>query len=107
MDTAQTMSEDQVPYITSSTSQRNPNYEEVEKVWLSDDPSRSMTITLPEASDTQVRATKVPYSTSTILPSVHTIILDFSMVHLVDAQALVVLRQVSTEEVFTRALIPD
>ena len=98
------MSEDQVPYITSSTSQRNPNYEEVEKVWLSDDPSRSMTITLPEASDTQVRAAKLP---STILPSVHTIILDFSMVHIVDAQALVVLRQVSTKEVFTRALIPD
>ncbi|KAG5196844.1 hypothetical protein JEQ12_010298 [Ovis aries] len=94
MDTGQSISEDQVPYITSSSSQRNPNYEEVEKVWLSDDPSRSMTITLPEASDTQVRATKLlPYSTSTVLPSVHTIILDFSMVHLVDAQALVVLRQ--------------
>ena len=107
MNTAQTMSEDQVPYITSSSSQRNPNYEEVEKVWLSDDPPRSMMITLPEASDTQVRATKLlPYSTSTILPSIHTIILDFSMVHLVDARALVVLRQVSTKEVFTRALIP-
>uniref|UniRef100_A0A8C2SDH5 STAS domain-containing protein n=1 Tax=Capra hircus TaxID=9925 RepID=A0A8C2SDH5_CAPHI len=103
VDTGQSMSEDQVPYITSSSSQRNPNYEEVEKVWLSDDPSRSMTITLPEASDTQVRATKLlPYSTSTVLPSVHTIILDFSMVHLVDAQALVVLRQVSTKKVFTR-----
>ena len=79
----------------------------LEKVWLSDDPPRSMMITLPEASDTQVRATKLlPYSTSTILPSIHTIILDFSMVHLVDARALVVLRQVSTKEVFTRALIP-
>lgn len=108
MDTSQTMSDDQVPYITSSTSQRNPNYKEVEKVWLSDDPSRSMSITLPVASETQVGGrTLLPYSTSSLLPSIHTIILDFSMVHLVDAQALVVLRQVSTKEVFTRTLIPS
>lgn len=108
MDTSQTMSDDQVPYITSCTSQRNPNYKEVEKVWLSDDPSRSMSITLPDASETQGGGrTLLPYSTSSLLPSIHTIILDFSMVHLVDAQALVVLRQVSTKEAFTRTLIPS
>lgn len=113
VDTSQSTSDDQAPYVMSSTSQRNNNYEEVEKAWPSGDPSRSIS-TLPEVSESQLRErTLLPYSSMSLLPppplppQIHTIILDFSMVHLVDAHASVVLRQVGTEEAFARALIPS
>uniref|UniRef100_A0A8D1DBE2 Solute carrier family 26 member 8 n=1 Tax=Sus scrofa TaxID=9823 RepID=A0A8D1DBE2_PIG len=99
VDTSQSTSDDQAPYVMSSTSQRNNNYEEVEKAWPSGDPSRSIS-TLPEVSESQLRErTLLPYSSMSLLPppplppQIHTIILDFSMVHLVDAHASVVLRQ--------------
>ncbi|XP_072801233.1 testis anion transporter 1 isoform X1 [Vicugna pacos] len=95
MNTSQSMCDEQVPYTTSSISQENPtpNYEDVEKVWLSDNSSRLFS-TLPEASESQVRdRPPMPYSASSLQPLIHTIILDFSMVHLVDSQASVVLRQ--------------
>ncbi|EPY72879.1 testis anion transporter 1 [Camelus ferus] len=95
MNTNQSMSDEQVPYTTSSISQENPipNYEDVEKVWPSDNSSRLFS-TLPEASESQVRdRPPMPYLASSLQPLIHTIILDFSMVHLVDSQASVVLRQ--------------
>lgn len=90
---SQISSDDQMPYAVSSTFLRNQGqtYETVEKEWLSNEPSRS----LPDATPSQVRSRAlVPYSESFLLPSTHTIILDFSMVHFVDSRALVILRQV-------------
>lgn len=83
------------------------DYENVEKVWIPIEPSRNNLMLLPETSDSQVRDTSaIPHSESALLPSTHTIILDFSMVHFVDARASIVLRQVRTEVALTRALVP-
>lgn len=109
METNQISSDEKMPYVASSTFQRNqgPNYEEVENVWLSNNPSRSNLMPLPEASESQVRSKSLnPYSESSLLPSTHTIILDFSMVQFVDSQASVVLRQVNIEESLIKVLIP-
>ncbi|XP_047414439.1 testis anion transporter 1 [Sciurus carolinensis] len=91
---SQSLSDDQVPNTGSSTSQRNQeqNYEDVEKVRLANHPSRNSLLPLPEATESQELST-IPYSDRSYQPSIHTIILDFSMVHYVDFQALVVLRQ--------------
>ncbi|XP_077017719.1 testis anion transporter 1 isoform X8 [Tamandua tetradactyla] len=97
MSTSQNISDEQVPYTISSTSQRNlgQNQEEVEKVWLPHNPLRNNSLPpLPEAAESQGRSRSLlPYSDVSLLPSTHTIILDFSMVHFVDAQASVILRQ--------------
>uniref|UniRef100_A0A8D2CNR9 Solute carrier family 26 member 8 n=1 Tax=Sciurus vulgaris TaxID=55149 RepID=A0A8D2CNR9_SCIVU len=91
---SQSLSDDQVPNTGSSTSQRNQeqNYEDLEKVRLANHPSRNSLLPLPEATESQEVST-IPYSDRSYQPSIHTIILDFSMVHYVDFQALVVLRQ--------------
>ncbi|XP_011800755.1 PREDICTED: testis anion transporter 1 isoform X2 [Colobus angolensis palliatus] len=95
MNTSQTASEDQVPYTVSSMSQKNQGqqYEEVEKVWLPNS-SRNSSPGLPDVAESQGRRSLIPYSDASLLPSVHTIILDFSMVHYVDSRGLVVLRQI-------------
>uniref|UniRef100_A0A8C9IBE2 Solute carrier family 26 member 8 n=1 Tax=Piliocolobus tephrosceles TaxID=591936 RepID=A0A8C9IBE2_9PRIM len=95
MNTSQTASEDQVPYTVSSMSQKNQGqqYEEVEKVWLPNS-SRNSSPGLPDVAESQGRRSLNPYSDASLLPSVHTIILDFSMVHYVDSRGLVVLRQI-------------
>uniref|UniRef100_A0A2K5UUQ9 Solute carrier family 26 member 8 n=1 Tax=Macaca fascicularis TaxID=9541 RepID=A0A2K5UUQ9_MACFA len=96
VNTSQTASEDQVPYTVSSMSQKNQGqqYEEVEKVWLPNNSSRNSSPGLPDVAESQGRRSLIPYSDGSLLPSVHTIILDFSMVHYVDSQGLVVLRQI-------------
>nr|XP_019594380.1 PREDICTED: testis anion transporter 1 isoform X4 [Rhinolophus sinicus] len=91
-----TSSDEQIPYTAASTFQKNQgqNYEDEEKVWFSYDPSRNDSMPLPGASASQVRSRSLmPCSESSLLPSIHTIILDFSMVHFVDSRASVVLRQ--------------
>ncbi|XP_010387974.1 testis anion transporter 1 isoform X2 [Rhinopithecus roxellana] len=95
MNTSQTASEDQVPYTVSSMSQKNQGqqYEAVEKVWLPNS-SRNSSPGLPDVAESQGRRSLIPYSDASLLPSVHTIILDFSMVHYVDSRGLVVLRQI-------------
>lgn len=88
--------EDQEPRTMSSISQRNPsrNYENVDKGWLSNYSQRNNS--LPLANQSQGRSRSfTPFSDSFLEPITHTIILDFTMVHFVDAQAIVVLRQVS------------
>ncbi|XP_058409951.1 testis anion transporter 1 isoform X1 [Diceros bicornis minor] len=93
---SQAMSNDQVPYTASSMSQRNQgqNYEGVEKVWLPNNSSRNSLMPLPDAAESQVMSRSlIRYSDMSLPPSTHTIILDFSMVQFVDAQASVVLRQ--------------
>uniref|UniRef100_A0A2I3LT75 Solute carrier family 26 member 8 n=1 Tax=Papio anubis TaxID=9555 RepID=A0A2I3LT75_PAPAN len=96
VNTSQTASEDQVPYTVSSMSQKNQGqqYEEVEKVWLPNNSSRNSSPGLPDVAESRGRRSLIPYSDASLLPSVHTIILDFSMVHYVDSQGLVVLRQI-------------
>ncbi|XP_042540116.1 testis anion transporter 1 [Dipodomys spectabilis] len=90
-------SEDQVPYTISSTSQRYPeqNYEEVDKNWLYASPPRQNSIPLPDNNTESVDRSRsiIPYSECSLQPSIHTIILDFSMVHYVDSRASIVLRQ--------------
>ncbi|XP_019594383.2 testis anion transporter 1 isoform X10 [Rhinolophus sinicus] len=91
-----TSSDEQIPYTAASTFQKNQgqNYEDEEKVWFSYNPSRNDSMPLPGASASQVRSRSLmPCSESSLLPSIHTIILDFSMVHFVDSRASVVLRQ--------------
>uniref|UniRef100_A0A8C8W303 Solute carrier family 26, member 8 n=1 Tax=Peromyscus maniculatus bairdii TaxID=230844 RepID=A0A8C8W303_PERMB len=96
---SETTSEEQIPYTVSSTSQRNlgQNYEDTEKAWLSNNPSRNSSLPPLETSESlaQSRSRSVvgPYSDSGLQSNIHTIILDFSMVHYVDSRALVVLRQ--------------
>lgn len=107
--TSQTSSDEQVPYIQSSTFQRNQeqNFEDMEKMWLSKNPSRDRELPFPAAAESQVRSRSViPYSESSLPPITHTIILDFSMVHFVDSWASVILRQVSTEVALTKVMIP-
>ncbi|XP_054346875.1 testis anion transporter 1 isoform X3 [Pongo pygmaeus] len=96
MNTSQTTSEDQVPYTVSSVSQKNQGqqYEEVEKIWLPNNSSINSSPGLPDVAESQGRRSLIPYSDVSLLPSVHTIILDFSMVHYVDSRGLVVLRQI-------------
>nr|XP_037861940.1 testis anion transporter 1 [Chlorocebus sabaeus] len=96
VNTSQTASEDQVPYTVSSMSQKNQGqqYEEVEKVWLPNNSSRNSSPGLPDVAESRGRRSLIPYSDASLLPSVHTIILDFSMVHYVDSRGLVVLRQI-------------
>ncbi|XP_037002151.2 testis anion transporter 1 [Artibeus jamaicensis] len=96
--TSQTSSDEQVPYIASSTFQRNQeqNDEDVERMWLSKNLSRDRAMPLPAAAaaESQVRSrSAIPYSESSLLPTTHTVILDFSMVHFVDSWASVILRQ--------------
>uniref|UniRef100_A0A671FZE7 Solute carrier family 26 member 8 n=1 Tax=Rhinolophus ferrumequinum TaxID=59479 RepID=A0A671FZE7_RHIFE len=89
-------SEEQIPYTAASTFQKNQgqNYEDEEKLWFSYSPSRNNSMPLPGASASQVRSRSlVPCSESSLVPSIHTVILDFSMVHFVDSRASVVLRQ--------------
>ncbi|XP_006148738.1 testis anion transporter 1, partial [Tupaia chinensis] len=98
-DTSQSSSEDQIPYVASSTSQRNQeqSYEDVEKTLSK--PSGNNSLLSPNSNESQERSRSYnPYSDGSFLPSTHTIILDFSMVHYVDSRATVVLRQVSTGE---------
>ncbi|XP_054969502.2 testis anion transporter 1 isoform X5 [Pan paniscus] len=95
MNASQTASEDQVPYTVSSVSQKNQGQqEEVEEVWLPNNSSRNSSPGLPDVAESQGRRSLIPYSDASLLPSVHTIILDFSMVHYVDSRGLVVLRQI-------------
>ncbi|KAL2791729.1 testis anion transporter 1 isoform b, partial [Daubentonia madagascariensis] len=92
---SQSTSDDQVPYTVSSTSQRNQgqNYEEVEKVWLHKETPRHSSLQLPDTAESPGRSRSViPYSDGSP-PPIHTIILDFSMVHYVDSRALIMLRQ--------------
>ncbi|XP_062041999.1 testis anion transporter 1 isoform X3 [Lepus europaeus] len=92
--TSQSASEDQMPYTTSSISQRTQaqNYEDVEKAWLPSYPQQNSL--QPPADQSQQRSRPfTPFSDAYLQPSTHTIILDFSMVHFVDARALVMLRQ--------------
>lgn len=84
----------------SSTFQKNQG-QSYEDVWLPTKPARNNMRLPPNASGSQVRSRSEP----SFVPSTHTIILDFSMVHFVDAQAVVVLRQVGIEVALTRALI--
>lgn len=104
MDMSETTSEEQIPYTVSSTSQKNvgQGYEDTEKAWLPSNVSRTSSLPPPEPSESlaqsRSRSVIVPYSDSGVQLSTHTIILDFSMVHYVDSQASVVLRQVSTTE---------
>uniref|UniRef100_A0A8C8XTV9 Solute carrier family 26 member 8 n=1 Tax=Panthera leo TaxID=9689 RepID=A0A8C8XTV9_PANLE len=96
MNMCQSVSHEEVPYIVSSTSYRSQgqNYEDVDKVWVSNDPRRNSLMPLPDAVETQERnRSLLPFSDTSHLPSIHTIILDFSMVHFVDSQASVSLRQ--------------
>ncbi|XP_012900265.1 testis anion transporter 1 isoform X7 [Mustela putorius furo] len=96
MHMSQSMSDEQVPYVQSSTSYRNPgqNYEDVDQAWLSNNPSRNSSMPLPGIAEKQGRNRSfLPFSDSSLLTSIHTIILDFSMVHFVDPQASVSLRQ--------------
>ncbi|XP_036022902.1 testis anion transporter 1 [Onychomys torridus] len=96
---SETTSEEQVPYTVSSTSQRNvgPSYEDTEKAWASNNPSRNSSLPPPETPEglaqSRSRSVIAPYSDSGLQTNIHTIILDFSMVHFVDSQASVVLRQ--------------
>ncbi|KAK2508123.1 hypothetical protein MC885_021568, partial [Smutsia gigantea] len=96
MDMSQATADDQEPYIISSTSQRTygENCEEVEKTQLPKNPSRKVLMALRKASENQGESSlPVPHSEVSLPPSTHTIILDFSMVHFVDSQASVILRQ--------------
>ncbi|XP_070101615.1 testis anion transporter 1 isoform X4 [Equus caballus] len=93
-DMSQTVSNEQVPYEASSVSHRNQgqNHEDMENAWLPHNPSRNSS--MPNAAESQVRnRSLIPCSNTSLLPMTHTIILDFSMVHFVDSQASVVLRQ--------------
>uniref|UniRef100_A0A8C5Y9M3 Solute carrier family 26 member 8 n=1 Tax=Microcebus murinus TaxID=30608 RepID=A0A8C5Y9M3_MICMU len=95
-DTSQSTSDEQVPYTSSSSSQRyqGQNYEDVEDVWLQKEPSRYSSIPGTESVESRGRSRSIiPYSED-MLPPTHTIILDFSMVHHVDPWALVILRQI-------------
>nr|XP_048307165.1 testis anion transporter 1 isoform X6 [Myodes glareolus] len=100
MDMSETTSEEQIPYTVSSTSQKNvgQSYEDTEKAWLPSNVSRTSSLPPPEPSESlaqsRSRSVIVPYSDSGVQLSTHTIILDFSMVHYVDSQASVVLRQI-------------
>ncbi|XP_032720217.1 testis anion transporter 1 isoform X1 [Lontra canadensis] len=96
MNMSQSMSDEQVPYAQSSTSHRNPgqNYKDVDQAWLSNNPSRNSSMPLPGIAEKQGKNRSIlPFSDSSLLTSIHTIILDFSMVHFVDPQASVSLRQ--------------
>uniref|UniRef100_A0A2K5QIK5 Solute carrier family 26 member 8 n=1 Tax=Cebus imitator TaxID=2715852 RepID=A0A2K5QIK5_CEBIM len=98
VNTSQSSSEDQVPYTVSSVSQKNQGQqlEEVENVSLPNNPSRNSSPGLPDVAESRGRIRSlIPSSDAPLLPSVHTIILDFSMVHYVDARGLVVLRQIA------------
>ncbi|KAL0622593.1 Testis anion transporter 1 [Plecturocebus cupreus] len=95
--TSQTSSEEQVPYTVSSVSQKNQGqqFEEVENVSLPNNPSRNSSPGLLHVAESRGRSRSlIPSSDAPLLPRVHTIILDFSMVHYVDARGLVVLRQI-------------
>ncbi|ERE87707.1 testis anion transporter 1 isoform X1 [Cricetulus griseus] len=97
--TEESTSEEQVPHTVSSTSQKNlgQSYEDTDKIWLSSNPSRNSSLPPPEGSESlaqsRSRSIIIPYSDTSMAPSIHTIILDFSMVHYVDNEASVVLRQ--------------
>ncbi|XP_051009391.1 testis anion transporter 1 [Acomys russatus] len=95
-DVSPRVSEEQIPYAVSSTSQRNlaQNYEDTEKAWLPN-PSRTRPLPPPENSEglSQSKSLAIPSSDVGVQMNTHTIILDFSMVHYVDTRALVVLRQ--------------
>ncbi|XP_004590531.2 testis anion transporter 1 isoform X1 [Ochotona princeps] len=86
--------EDQEPRTMSSISQRNPsrNYENVDKGWPSNYSQRNNSLPLANQSQGRSRSS-IPFSDSFLEPITHTIILDFTMVHFVDAQAVVILRQ--------------
>ncbi|XP_040588338.1 testis anion transporter 1 isoform X2 [Mesocricetus auratus] len=98
-DMSESTSEGQVPYTVSSTSQKNlgQSFEDTDKIWLSNNPSRNSSLPPPETSESlaqsRSRSIIIPYSDTSMQPSIHTIILDFSMVHYVDNQASVILRQ--------------
>ncbi|XP_038605323.1 testis anion transporter 1 [Tachyglossus aculeatus] len=79
-----------------------PQKEEVERIWI---PSSQPALTSEEApSDNQVfdsqdskcvsKGTQEHFSEDSYMPNIHTIILDFSMVHFVDLQASKTLRQI-------------
>ncbi|OBS83769.1 hypothetical protein A6R68_22284, partial [Neotoma lepida] len=95
---SETTSEEQIPHTVSSTSQKNlgHSYEDM-KAWLPSNASRNSSLPPPEPSESlaqsRSRSVIIPYSESGLQTDIHTIILDFSMVHYVDSQALVVLRQ--------------
>ncbi|XP_029799209.1 testis anion transporter 1 isoform X1 [Suricata suricatta] len=95
-DTSQTTSDEQVLYTGPSTLHRNQGqtYEDVDNVWLSNNPSRKRSMPPPDTPKIQERSRSfLPFSDTSLPPSLHTIILDFSMVHFVDSQASVSLRQ--------------
>ncbi|KAL6092191.1 hypothetical protein STEG23_008110, partial [Scotinomys teguina] len=97
---SETTSDEQIPHTVSSTSQKNlgQSYEDTEKAWVSNNPSRNSSLTPHETSESllaQSRSRSVisRYTDLGQQTNIHTIVLDFSMVHYVDSRALVVLRQ--------------
>ncbi|KAM5279696.1 testis anion transporter 1 [Ctenodactylus gundi] len=88
--------DEQVPYVMSSSSQRHQgdNYEEVEEGWPSSSPQKKTSPSQPDTAESLERSVSVThYSDRPSQPSIHTIILDFSMVHYVDWHGLIILRQ--------------
>ncbi|XP_066217535.1 testis anion transporter 1 [Saccopteryx leptura] len=88
----------QSPYedVAPSTFPRDQGQinESMDKVQLPSNPSRNRSMSPPVAAESQVRSRSViSHSEPCAVPSVHTIILDFSMVQFVDSQASVTLRQ--------------
>uniref|UniRef100_A0A8C5L2Y4 Solute carrier family 26, member 8 n=1 Tax=Jaculus jaculus TaxID=51337 RepID=A0A8C5L2Y4_JACJA len=93
-DASQNTSEEQVPYTVASPSQRNQGQSFQGSGWISSHPVRNSEVSLEGAENAgQGRAATRPYSDTSLPASIHTVILDFSMVHYVDSRALVVLRQ--------------
>ncbi|XP_049620757.1 testis anion transporter 1 [Suncus etruscus] len=64
---------------------------ETTKNWDPGNPSENVTV--PDSPENQGQNRVPLYSDSFLQPGIHTIILDFTMVHFVDAQALIILRQ--------------
>ncbi|XP_012576021.1 PREDICTED: testis anion transporter 1 isoform X1 [Condylura cristata] len=97
MNLSESSCEGQVPYTVSSMSQRIPgqHYEDVEELWFPNNASRksSMPLSAPAESLIRDRAVLAPYSGVGLQSAIHTIILDFTMVHYVDSRASVILRQ--------------
>ncbi|XP_006882236.1 PREDICTED: testis anion transporter 1 [Elephantulus edwardii] len=89
-------SDEEIPYTLSSPYQRNQgqNLEEMDKTSMLNTHLRNNTPPLPGTAESQGRnRSYLPYSDVSLLPPIHTIILDFSMVHYVDPRASVILRQ--------------
>ncbi|KAG8512111.1 Testis anion transporter 1 [Galemys pyrenaicus] len=96
IDMSDSSSEEQVPYTVSSMSQRIPgqNYEDVDDLWLPNNASRKSSMPFSALAESSFRDRgPAPFSNITLQSTTHTIILDFTMVHYVDSQASIILRQ--------------